>query len=52
MLTLKVILSDRETQSRFKFLEVAECVDMGDCIDHVLSTEPSWFIDQISQLAN
>ena len=52
MLTFKVTLSDRETQTKFKFIEVAECADMGDCIDHVLSTETNWFIDQISQLAN
>ena len=50
MKTFKVILEHKETQ-KLKFVTVAECVDMDDCVSHVHSTEGEFWIESIAEVA-
>jgi len=50
MLTFKVTLSHADNQDKFKFVTVAECKDMDECIDHIWATEKDWVIDAIKRV--
>lgn len=50
MITFKVTLSHMDNQDKFKFVTVAECKDMEECIDHIWATEKDWVIDAIKRV--
>lgn len=45
-MTFNVILEHKETK-RLKFITVAECANEDDCIEHIIATEPDFWIEQI-----
>ena len=47
MNSYSVILEHKETQ-KIKILGVIECKDMDECITHIHTTEPDYWIDRIS----
>jgi len=42
-------MSRMDNPDKLKFIEVAECVDMDECIDHIHSTEKEFIINAIRQ---
>jgi len=48
-MTFSVILEHKVTQ-KLKFITVEECIDMDDCIDHIMTHEPDFQIEQIKRV--
>ena len=49
MQTFKLILEHKESR-KLKFITVEECIDMDDCINHVMTTEPDFQIETITEV--
>ena len=50
MKTFQVILSQRLNPGFFKFITVEDCVDLDDCVEHIMSTEKECEIEQIREI--
>ena len=50
MLNFKVTLSHKDNPDKFKFVTVAECKDMDDCVTHIWATEKDWTIDAVKRV--
>ena len=48
-MTFSVILEHKQTQ-KLKFVTVEDCIDMDDCIDHIMTHEPDFQIEQIKRV--
>lgn len=50
MITFKVTLSHADNPDKFKFVTVAECKDMDECLNHIWATEKDWVIDAVKRV--
>lgn len=46
MQTFSVILEHKVT-GKLRFITVEECIDMDDCINHIMETAPNFQIEKI-----
>jgi hypothetical protein len=49
MKTFQVTMSRMDNPDKLKFIEVAECMNMDECIDYIHSTEKEFIINAIRQ---
>lgn len=48
-MTFNVILEHKVTQ-KLMFITVEECVDIDDCIDHIMQTAPDFQVESITRV--
>ena len=49
-MTFKFILEDNNSEGKFTFVTVEECIDQEDAINHIHNEFPSHTIDQFTEV--